>query len=75
MAKSKEQKYKEAVIRNVTSAAQYIGWLNTHRGTIHMPCIDPLLRSKFGIRPYDTQFDELITKEITRNLSKENATS
>ena len=75
MAKTKEQKYKEAVIRNITSAARYIGWKNDRRGTIHISCIDPLLRSKFGIRPYDTQFDELITKEITRNLSKENATS
>ena len=70
MAKTKEQKYKEAVIRNVISGARYIRWKNDHRGTIHMPCIDPLLRSKFGIRPYDTQFDELITKEVTQSLSE-----
>lgn len=29
MAKTKEQKYKEAVTRNVKSGARYIGWKNT----------------------------------------------
>lgn len=71
MAKTKEQKYKEAVTRNVKSGARYIGWKNTYRGEVSIPCIDPLLRTKFGIKPFDSQFDEMIKQEILTNLSKE----
>lgn len=71
MAKTKEQKYKEAVTRNVKTSARHLGWRSRHRGGVSIPCIDPLLRAKFGIKPYDTQFDEMIKQEILTNLGRE----
>lgn len=65
MAKTKEQKYKEAVIRNIKSNIRYI----VHNGKYYesnvFPCIDPVFRMKLGIKPHDAQFDDVIKKEIS----------
>lgn len=55
MAKSKEQKYKEAVLRNLDSNRSYIR--NNHK-YIGMW----MLKHKLGIREGDTQFDALLEK-------------
>ena len=50
--KTKEQKYKEAVHRNIEANKS---WLHHN-----LKSIDMLLRSKLGIKPTDTQFDDKI---------------
>ena len=55
MAKSKEQKYKEAVLRNIDSNRHYIR--NNHQ-YIGMW----VLKHKLGIRNEDNQFDHVLEK-------------
>lgn len=50
--KTKEQKYKEAVERNIEANKSWLHY--------NLKSIGILLRSKLGIKPTDTQFDDKI---------------
>jgi len=50
--KTKEQKYKEAVERNIEANKRWLHY--------NLKSIGILLRSKLGIKPTDTQFDDKI---------------
>lgn len=50
--KTKEQKYKEAVERNIEANKSWMHY--------NLKSIDMLLRSRLGIKPTDTQFDNKI---------------
>jgi hypothetical protein len=70
MAKPKEQKYKEAVIRNIKSNIYNRVQICKYENGPTFPYINPALRMELGIKPHDTQFDEMIKNGIDHFTKK-----